>query len=82
MLSTVERTNIVNALRAWAQSAENQPMLGFIGSGQPLTPRQIVSAIQNETDDGKAILEILEHGVRREGMSRVVDRLTRSLKTA
>jgi hypothetical protein len=32
------------------------------------------------TEDGKAVLEMLEHGVRREGLSRVVARLNRTLE--
>jgi hypothetical protein len=73
---------IVNALQTWAKSAPNESIMGFIGTGQLLTPTEIVSAVKQETSDGKAILEILEHGLRREGMSKVLARLTRSLEIA
>jgi len=77
VLSATEREIILAALVTWAKDAPAEPVLGFLGSGEPLTPREIVSAVRRETDDGRAILEILEHGVRREGIAKVVERLTK-----
>jgi hypothetical protein len=82
VLSLTERGMIVSALATSAQSEQPEPMLGFIGSGSLLTPLEIVSAVERETEDGKAILEILEHGVRREGIDTVVSRLSKILETA
>jgi hypothetical protein len=81
VLSPDETVELITALSIWAKTEPDEPLLGFIGGGKLLTPLEIVSAIQTETDDGKAILEILEHGVRREGISRVVGRLA-ELQTA
>lgn len=54
-------------------------MIGFLGGKDLLTPSQLVTAVQSETEDGKAMLEILEHGMRREpdGIQAVLARLGR-----
>ncbi|WP_180542256.1 hypothetical protein [Nevskia soli] len=79
MLSPDEKSQLIAALRIWAKTERNQPVLGFIGGGKILTPWEIVSAVERESEDGEAVLEVLEHGVRREGISRVVGRLTELL---
>ena len=77
MLSENEKTDLINALRRWAATVPDRPTLGFLGSDF-LTPKQIVDAAIREDDNGKTILEILEHGVRREGLEAVTERLSRS----
>jgi hypothetical protein len=76
MLRGREKQQIIGALKQWASSVPNKRMLGFAGSNF-LTPKEIVQAALEETEDGLAILEILEHGVRREGIESVTKRLTR-----
>jgi len=80
MLNQVERKQIVEALTLWSQTVPNEPMLGFLEGDQYLTPREIVAAVQQNTQDGQAVLEMLEHGVRREGLEAVVARLCRRLQ--
>jgi hypothetical protein len=77
MLNAVEREQIAKALFEWAESVPDQPMVGFLGRERLLTPREVVKQVSEKTPDGQAVLEILEHGVRREGIERVVARLTR-----
>jgi CheY-like chemotaxis protein len=48
--------------------------IGFLGDGDLLRPSEIVTAFESGTGDGESILEILEHGVRREGIEKVVSR--------
>ncbi|WP_031495313.1 hypothetical protein [Bryobacter aggregatus] len=73
-MSQAERAKVIEALIIWAKSAPEEPVIGFIGGGAILTPREIVRAVQQETEDGQAILEILEHGIRREGIDMVLNR--------
>lgn len=83
MLTSEERSQIVEALRYWAGKIPDEPMLGFLqkglemADGEYLTPHQIVAAVLDETPDGIAVLDILEHGVRREGIEKVVARFRR-----
>lgn len=77
MLGQDEKNTLIDALKIWASRVPERPVLGFLGSDF-LTPKQIVDAAINETEDGKVILEMLEHGVRREGLEPVAERLTRS----
>lgn len=77
MLTPTERKDVIEALSRWAESAPNEPMIGFLGGGQLLTPREAVDAVKRNTSDGEALLEMIEHGVRREGLESVVNRLSR-----
>lgn len=79
MLTESERISIQSALAAWAQTAPDEPLVGFLGGGDRWTPKQLVDQVQRQTPDGKAVLELLEHGVRREGLTNVVNRLRRQL---
>jgi hypothetical protein len=79
VLTPFERLRLLNALDDWSKSVPDQPMLGFLGVDEYLTPKQIVAEAIENTPNGQAILEILEHGVRREGIERVVNRLKREL---
>jgi hypothetical protein len=76
MLSDVERERLVAALHAWARTVPDEPVAGFLGDGRLLTPRELANAAEQDTPDGEALLQILEHGVRREGLGTVVERLT------
>ena len=75
MLTMDEKATILRALRAWAENAPDEPMIGFLGSKSLLTPHELIANIETQTSDGKAILQILEHGVRREGIEEVIARL-------
>jgi hypothetical protein len=77
MLSSDERLQITKALSQWAEWAPDEPMVGFLGRSRLLSPRELVEQVFENTPDGKALLEILEHGVRREGINQVVARLSR-----
>jgi AcrR family transcriptional regulator len=52
----------------------------FGPKGGPYGPYELVHAVESETEDGKAFLEILEHSVRREGLERVTARLKGDLR--
>ena len=77
MLSTLEREQIVVALQSWAKFAPDEPVAGFLGQERLFTPWELVEQVTHETADGQALLEILEHGVRRQGLQAVVARLKR-----
>lgn len=79
MLTAEERQQITRALEEWAAVAPNEPMVGFLGRKTLLTPQEIVQHVQKSTSDGEALLEVLEHGVRREGIKAAVARLRRPL---
>ena len=76
-MTKAERWDITVALAKWAESVPDEPLLGFLGYERFLTPREIVAEVRRNTPDGQAVLEILEHGVRREGIEAVVSRLQR-----
>lgn len=80
MLSAEERKQVSAAVWRWAKEAPDVPVAGILGRHEKLTPKQIAQAIDNETREGKAFLEFLEHGVRREGVERVVERFTASTR--
>jgi hypothetical protein len=75
MLSPQERTQLITALDNWAKSAPDMPLVGFLAGEKLFTPKELVQEVRTETSDGEAVLEILEHGVRREGVDSVVARL-------
>lgn len=79
MLSTEERTQITEALRSWAASAPNEPMIGFVNDQDLMTPKQVVAQVAKNSRAGQSVLEILEHGMRREGIEAVVNRLSQRL---
>lgn len=74
MLSAEERSEVVAALTYWANAVPDQPVIGFLDGHEFLTPTEVVAAIRDTTSDGEAILEMLEFGVRREGLKCVVGR--------
>jgi hypothetical protein len=77
VLTAEEQGRIVEALYAWARSVPDEPMIGFLAHEGFLTPRQLAEHVSEHTEEGVAVLEILEHGVRREGLGKVLERLTR-----
>ena len=75
MLDAQERSQLIVALEAWARSVPDKSLVGFLDGDKLFSPKEIVREVREETPDGQAVLEILEHGVRREGVSSVVARL-------
>jgi hypothetical protein len=76
MLTPREREKIIHAVKQWAETAPNQPIIGFLNNGGPFRPREIVDEIVRNTPAGEDVMEILEHSVRREGLDKVLGRLT------
>jgi len=75
MLTSEERAKLISALREWASSVPNEPMLGFIQSGALKTPNEIVQEVIGNTPDGQALMQMIEHGVRRIGLEAAVHKL-------
>ena len=75
MLTPREREEIIYAVKHWAESAPNQPLIGFLNSGGPFRPSEIVDEIVRNTPAGEDLMEILELSVRREGLGKVLERL-------
>jgi hypothetical protein len=81
MLSADEREQIVSILWEWAEMVPDVPVAGFLRAdpGEPrsiLTPRELAIGALEGTPDGEALLEILEHGLRREGIETLKRRFT------
>jgi len=81
MLTEAEHQEIVSILRDWAELVPDVPLVSFLRyateeSPIGLTPRQLAAAAAERTPDGQALLEILEHGLRREGMETMRRRFT------
>ena len=77
MLTAEERDLLLQALQSWATSAPPEPVIGFLGRTRLFTPKEISDEVAKKTPDGEAVLEILEHGVRREGVTAVIERIKR-----
>ena len=82
VLTESERQSIQTALAIWAQSAPDEPLVGFVSQDGRWTPKELVDQVRRQTPDGKALLELLEHGVRREGIAKVISRLRRQVAKA
>jgi hypothetical protein len=77
MLTNEERIQITNALQQWARQApKDELVIEFVGGDRFLTPCQVYIEVERNTPDGRAILKILEPGVREEGLQQIVSRLT------
>jgi hypothetical protein len=74
MLTEDERRELLDAVIAWANAAPDEPVLGFVGSEGLCSPRELVHEVEARTGTGEAFLQMLEHGVRREGLKQVVSR--------
>ena len=76
-LTNQERIQITKALQHWAKQAPNDELaIEFVGRDRILTRFQVYIEVERNTDDGQAILRILEHGVREEGLEQIISRLT------
>jgi hypothetical protein len=75
MMSSDEREAVLAALEVWAKQSPNEPVAGFLQSERLKTPNELVEAVRRESSDGQAVLQILEHGIRRFGLKLVVTRL-------
>lgn len=75
-----EKQRLKEAFNTWAQNVPDPdaPAMGFIGQ-KLLSAREAAAAVQAETPTGRDILSILEHGVKVEGIDKVVARLTRDV---
>jgi hypothetical protein len=81
MLSSDEREQIVAILQEWTERVPDVPVAGFLETprGRPrrlLTPTELATAAAEGTPDGEALLQILEHGLRLEGMETLRRRFT------
>ena len=81
MLTSEEHVTIVDALQEWALCAPDEPILGFIQSDGLKTPQEILSAIKENSSDGKAVMQMIEHSVRRIGLEDVVRRIRAQSKS-
>src|SRR6516162_882450 len=76
-LTDEECIQISKALQQWAnQSPKDELAIEFVDGDRFLTPSQVFIEVERSTPGGKAILRILEHGVREEGLQQIVSRLT------
>ena len=77
LLTNEERIQITKALQQWAtQAPKDELVIEFVGGDRFLTPYQVYIEVERNTPDGRAILTILEHGVRQEGLQQILSRLT------
>jgi len=76
MLTLEEREKILLALREWTEFTPDEPVLGFIQSNVLKTPKELFKEIEENTPDGIALMQIIEHGVRLIGIEAVVRRLS------
>jgi len=77
LLTDEERIQIIEALQQWAKQAPKDELsIELVGGDRFLTPSQVYIEVEGDTPDGQAILRILEHGVREEGLQQIVSRLT------
>ncbi|MBU6475555.1 MAG: hypothetical protein KGL10_06245 [Alphaproteobacteria bacterium] len=77
--SPADKQKLKDAFNIWAKNypAPDQPIIGFGPGNAMLSAKELNEAVQKETADGKSMLEALEYGVQREGIDKVVERLTR-----
>jgi hypothetical protein len=76
ILTDAERIQITNALQQWATKApKDELVIRFAGEDRFLTPFQVYIEVERNTRDGQAILRILEHGVRVDGLQQILSRL-------
>jgi|GEM_PF-2910803 len=80
MLTELEIAKLMEALKAWAAQAPREARLHVLGEDHAYTPEEMLVEVQKGTGAGLALLSILEHGVRREGLDSVVDRLCRPIE--
>jgi hypothetical protein len=77
MSTNEERIQITKALQQWAKQApKDELVIELFGADRFLTAFQAYIEVERNTPDGQAILTILEHGVRQDGLQQIVRRLT------
>jgi hypothetical protein len=77
LLTNEERIQITKAVQQWAKQAPNDELaIEFVGRDRLLTRFQVYIEVERNTADGQAILRILEHGVREDGLEQIISRLT------
>lgn len=79
MLSDHERSALLDALRDWAKTEPDKRSIGFFESSDLLTPLELVNAVEESSKPGLAFLEIIEHSIRRDGISTVVGKFRSKL---
>jgi hypothetical protein len=75
MLTADERALILVEIRAWADRVPAERGFGFIQQRLLMTPAEVRDAIERETPDGVAILDIVEHSVRRTSLEEVLTKI-------
>ena len=77
-LNPTELQTIKDAFNDWAKNhpTPDAPAIG-IGSGDILSAKEVAQAVNNGTAQGEALLEMVEHSVRREGLYKTIARFTR-----
>jgi hypothetical protein len=60
-LESRDRERLVELMAGWADGidAPDEPLFGFAGSSELLSPRQLVRAVQDETEIGKRYVQDL-----------------------
>ena len=81
MLVEEERDRILQALNRWVELTPQNAMFGFIGSGDFMTPREVLEAVLRQSSDGEAIMEMIEHVIRRTSLDNVIQRLEGDTRT-
>lgn len=73
-LSEHFRVRLVERLVEWVRfhPAPNDPILGFAQEGI-LSPREILAAVQEGTDDGQLFVELVAGGLRYASFERILD---------
>jgi hypothetical protein len=75
MLNDDERSQIIAAIRYWSLRAPAVPVFAFLENGDLLTPAEVANDVQNDSTNGKGILEIIEHNLRRSSLAAIVARI-------
>jgi hypothetical protein len=78
VLSEHERKVLISAVYTWASNMPDEPVLGFVGGTGILSAHALAQELDKGTGEGEAFLEMLEHGVRSEGLERVLERFYQS----
>ena len=75
-MTHAERIQITKALQRWATKApKDELVIELAGQDRYLTPCQVCIEVERNTPDGRAILRILEQGVREDGLQQILSRL-------
>lgn len=71
------REKLKDAFQKWAAQVKepDAPVLGFYGT-KVFSAKELAQEVANDTDVGQSVIEVLEHGARKEGIDKVIERLT------